>query len=73
MDKKGNYICVCLYVDDMIIAAKTSKEIQEVKMAPTYSFMMKALGEAKYILGMEIDHALTNRADSLLRRRGEPV
>jgi hypothetical protein len=30
---KDNYVYVCLYVDDMIIAAKTNKEIDEVKLA----------------------------------------
>uniref|UniRef100_A0AAV1UBQ4 Polyprotein n=1 Tax=Peronospora matthiolae TaxID=2874970 RepID=A0AAV1UBQ4_9STRA len=51
-----NYVYVCLYVDDMIIAAKTSKEIQEVKTALKSSFRMKELGKAKFILGVEIDH-----------------
>ena len=55
-NKNGNYIYVCLYVDDMIIAAKTSKEIQDVKAALKNSFKMKELGEVKFILGMEIDH-----------------
>ncbi|GMF25738.1 unnamed protein product [Phytophthora fragariaefolia] len=30
---KDTYVYVCLYVDDMIIAAKTKEEINEVKMA----------------------------------------
>lgn len=51
-----NYIYVCLYVDDMIIAAKTSRDIQEVKTALKSSFRMKELGKARFILGMEIDH-----------------
>ncbi|KAE9212782.1 hypothetical protein PF004_g15533 [Phytophthora fragariae] len=56
---KDNYVYVCLYVDDMIIAAKTSEEINEVKMALKSAFKMKELGEAKFILGMEIDHDRT--------------
>uniref|UniRef100_A0AAV1VI21 Reverse transcriptase Ty1/copia-type domain-containing protein n=1 Tax=Peronospora matthiolae TaxID=2874970 RepID=A0AAV1VI21_9STRA len=51
-----NYVYVCLYVDDMIIAAKTSREIQEVKTALKRSFRMKELDKAKFILGVEIDH-----------------
>lgn len=54
--KNGNYVFVCLYVDDMIIAAKTSKEIEDVKAALKNSFKIKDLGEAKFILGIEIDH-----------------
>ncbi|KAE9296708.1 hypothetical protein PR003_g23685 [Phytophthora rubi] len=53
---KGTYAYVCLYVDDMIIAAKTKEEINEVKMALKNAFKMKELGETKFILGTEIDH-----------------
>ncbi|CAI5723456.1 unnamed protein product [Peronospora farinosa] len=62
----GSFVYVCLYVDDMIIAAKTSREIQEVKKALKNSFKMKELGEVKFILGMEIDH---DRNDSTLMIR----
>ncbi|OWZ03765.1 polyprotein [Phytophthora megakarya] len=54
--KEGRYVYVCLYVDDMIIAAKTGEEIQEVKTALKNAFKMKELGEVKFTLGMEIDH-----------------
>uniref|UniRef100_A0AAV1UC16 Reverse transcriptase Ty1/copia-type domain-containing protein n=1 Tax=Peronospora matthiolae TaxID=2874970 RepID=A0AAV1UC16_9STRA len=56
---KSNFIYVCLYVDDMIIAAKTSDEISDVKDALKNAFKMKELGPAKFILGMEIDHDMT--------------
>ncbi|GMF12666.1 unnamed protein product [Phytophthora lilii] len=56
---KDEYVYVCLYVNDMIIAAKTNKEIDEVKMALKSAFKMKELGEAKFILGMEINHDRT--------------
>ena len=39
----------------MIIAAKTNKEINEVKSALKSAFKMKELGKVKFILGMEID------------------
>ena len=59
-----------LYVDEVIIATKTSNEIEEVKTVPKYLFMMKEefktvlkylfmtkkLGKVEFILGMEIDH-----------------
>ncbi|KAE9007452.1 hypothetical protein PR001_g16969 [Phytophthora rubi] len=53
---RNGYVYVCLYVDDMIIAAKTSGEIREVKNALKNAFKMKDLGAATFILGMEIDH-----------------
>ncbi|CAI5737486.1 unnamed protein product [Peronospora farinosa] len=62
----GNFVYVCLYVDDMIIAAKTSREIQEVKTALKHSFKMKELGKVKLILGMEINN---DRNASTLRIR----
>ncbi|OWZ13708.1 Integrase, catalytic core protein [Phytophthora megakarya] len=56
--KRSNigYVYVCLYVDDMIIAAKTLGEIREVTDAYNNAFKMKELRTAKFILGMEIDH-----------------
>uniref|UniRef100_A0AAV1US45 Reverse transcriptase Ty1/copia-type domain-containing protein n=1 Tax=Peronospora matthiolae TaxID=2874970 RepID=A0AAV1US45_9STRA len=51
---------VCHYVGDMIIAAKTSDKISDVKDALKNAFKMKELGPAKFILGMEIDHDMTS-------------
>ena len=45
-----------LYIDDMIIAAKTRKKNHEVKVAPQNPFKVKHLGKFEFILGMEIDH-----------------
>jgi len=64
---KDNYVYVCLFVDDMIIAAKTNKEIDEVMMALKSEFKMKELGEVKFILGMEVDHDHT--ASTLMIRQ----
>lgn len=55
---------VCLYVDDMIIAAKTHAEIEKVKSALKNAFKMKDFGEAKFILGMEINR--DNSANTLM-------
>ncbi|GMF32340.1 unnamed protein product [Phytophthora lilii] len=55
-EMKDNYVYVCLYVDDMIIAAKTNQEINEIKLALKNAFKMKELGAAKFILGIEINH-----------------
>ncbi|POM71543.1 Integrase catalytic core protein [Phytophthora palmivora] len=47
---KNGFVYGCLYVDDMIIAAKTVEEISEVKDALNNAFKMKKLGTAKFIL-----------------------
>uniref|UniRef100_A0AAV1UTC1 Reverse transcriptase Ty1/copia-type domain-containing protein n=1 Tax=Peronospora matthiolae TaxID=2874970 RepID=A0AAV1UTC1_9STRA len=57
---KNSFIYVCHYVDDMIIAAKTSDKIDDVINALKNAFKMKELGPAKFILGMEIDHDMTS-------------
>nr|CCA20939.1 putative polyprotein [Albugo laibachii Nc14] len=54
---RNGFVHVCLYVDDMIIAAKTSDEIREVKETLKNASKMKESGVGKFIfLGMEIDH-----------------
>lgn len=66
---KNGFIYVCLYVDDMIIAAKTSEEIRDVKDALKSAFKMKELGPAKFNLGMEIDHDTTAGALMIKQKR----
>ncbi|TYH50901.1 hypothetical protein ES332_D10G236100v1 [Gossypium tomentosum] len=50
----GSFIYLLLYVDDMLIASKSQKEIDKLKAQLNQEFEMKNLGEAKKILGMEI-------------------
>ena len=50
----GSTIYLLLYVGDMLIAAKSRKEITTVKKLLSSDFDMKDLGAAKKILGMEI-------------------
>jgi hypothetical protein len=50
----GSPIYLLLYVDDMLIAAKSMKEITTLKAQLSSEFEMKDLGPAKKILGMEI-------------------
>ncbi|KAE8732640.1 hypothetical protein F3Y22_tig00001818pilonHSYRG00042 [Hibiscus syriacus] len=52
--KDGSFIYLLLYVDDMLIASKSQKEIDKLKDQLNQEFEMKDLGEAKKILGMEI-------------------
>ena len=43
-----------LYVDDILIACKSKKVVQELKAALSREFEMKDLGSAMKILGMKI-------------------
>ena len=50
----GSPIYLLLYVDDMLIAAKSKKEITTLNSQLSSEFEMKDLGASKKILGMEI-------------------
>ena len=50
----GSFIFMLLYVDDMLIAAKSIVEVNKLKVLLSREFDMKDLGAAKKILGMEI-------------------
>jgi hypothetical protein len=50
----GLFIFLLLYVDDMLIAAKSIVEVNKLKVLFSREFDMKDLGAAKKILGMEI-------------------
>lgn len=51
----GEQIYLLLYVDDMLIACKNMEEIDKLKGLLRTEFEMKDLGQARRILGMEID------------------
>jgi len=51
----GEYIYLLLYVDDMLIASKSISAIDKLKKDFSFEFEMKDLGEAKKVLGMEIE------------------
>jgi len=51
----GEYIYLLLYVDYMLIASKSRPTIDKLKKNLSFSFEMKDLGEAKKVLGMEIE------------------
>ncbi|CAL1393099.1 unnamed protein product [Linum trigynum] len=50
----GSMIYLVLYVDDMLIAARSKSDIQKLKGLLSAEFEMKDLGAAQKILGMEI-------------------
>ncbi|KAG7532846.1 Zinc finger CCHC-type superfamily [Arabidopsis thaliana x Arabidopsis arenosa] len=53
--QNGEYIYLLLYVDDILIASKDKRSIEDLKALLGSEFEMKDLGEAKKILGMEIE------------------
>ena len=50
----SRYIILVLYVDDILLAANDTDLLLETKQMLSYSFDMKDLGEAHYVLGIEI-------------------
>lgn len=48
------FIYLLLYVDDILIASKSKKQVEYLKQLLNTEFEMKDLGDAKKILGMEI-------------------
>ena len=61
----GNYIILCLYVDDMLVARSNMDHIKRLKEHLARSFAMKDLGAAKQILGMNISRDRKNRTLTL--------
>ena len=53
-DDSSSFIFLLLYVDDMLITAKSMVEVNKLKSLSSKEFDMKDLGAAKKILGMEI-------------------
>ena len=49
-----SYVFLLLYVDDMLIAGSSMREINNMKTRLSAAFEMKDLGPAKQILGMKI-------------------
>ena len=51
---ESSYIIIALYVDDLVLAASTLSELQALKTNLTAEFDMEDLGEASFVLGIEI-------------------
>lgn len=51
---EGNYIIMCVYVDDMLIYAATDEQIEPVKKMVAEKFEISDLGPASYYLGMHV-------------------
>jgi len=52
--KNGKYIFLVLYVDDILLASNDISLLLETKKFLSSNFDMKDLGEASYVLGIEI-------------------
>jgi hypothetical protein len=50
----GNFTLLSLYVDDILIASNNKEMLLEVKMWLSSTFDMKDMGNASYVLGVEI-------------------
>lgn len=50
----GSFVYLVLYVDDMLISAKSKSDIQKLKALLSAEFEMKDLGVARKILDVEI-------------------
>ena len=60
--KNGRLIFLILYVDDVLLASSDVNLLQEIKKFLSSNFDMKDLGEASYVLGIEIHRNRTKCA-----------
>ena len=51
----GSFTYLLMYINDMLITSKKQAEIDKLKIQLNQEFEMKDLGEAKKILGMEVN------------------
>lgn len=59
--RKKTGALLILYVDDMIIAAPTTKEVDQIGADLSEVFELKALGEARQFLGLELKRDRKNK------------
>ncbi|GMF39098.1 unnamed protein product [Phytophthora fragariaefolia] len=67
-DDNDQRCVVCLYVDDMLIASRDQDEIISVKAQIAEKFKIKELGQARYILGIEIDYNMEVKTLGICQR-----
>ena len=58
--KNGKYIFLILYVDDILLASSDVSLLQETKKFLSSNFDITDLGEASYVLGIEIHRDRNN-------------
>ena len=62
-------VIIAIYVDDLLILSKSSDAINKIKTKLKKRFEMTDLGEARWILGMEVTRNRTDRTIGLLQHR----
>ena len=62
---KDKFVILSLYVDDILIAASDINFVKEIKEWLSSTFEMKDMGEATYILGINISRDCSKRLLSL--------
>ncbi|GMF37765.1 unnamed protein product [Phytophthora fragariaefolia] len=67
-DDNDQRCVVCLYVDDMLIASRDQDVIISVKAQIAEKFKIKELGQARYILGIEIDYNMEDKTVGICQR-----
>ena len=50
----GKFVILVLYVDDILLASSDKNILHETKGFLSSNFYMKDLGEASYVLGIEV-------------------
>jgi transposase InsO family protein len=58
---EGETIIICLYVDDLFLFTSSRSKLQRFKQCLMDAFEMEDLGEARLVLGMEIQRDRRNR------------
>jgi hypothetical protein len=66
--KGGKFIILVLYVDDILLASSDKRMLHETKGFLSSNFDMKDLGEASYVLGIEIHRDRTKRVLGLSQK-----
>ena len=66
---KSGKVYVLVYVDDILVGAKSLTDIQHVKDRLTGVFKVRDLGEAKYFLGMSVDRNRQARTLKMTQER----
>ena len=52
--REGKLVIILVYVDDLIIIRDDEAEIQQIQATLSICFQMKALGELKHFLSLEV-------------------
>jgi hypothetical protein len=66
--KRSMFIILILYVDDILLASSDKNLLYETKRFLSSNFNMNDLGDASYVLGIEIDRDRTKGVLSLSQK-----